>query len=159
MSTEGNKALLEGIPLLKDAFVVLIKTEWNAIYTDELANGCVQILEAANIRYKVLSVPGAVELPFIVRAWQESNKPKADAFIVFGVVIKGATPHFDYVCKIVSEGITALNLRLPVPTVFGVLTVNTAQEALDRCGGSEGHKGKEAAITAMKMIHLNRQIG
>lgn len=159
MSSQGNKTLREGIPFLKDAFVVIVKTEWNAQYTDELTNGCVRILDSAQVKYKIFTVPGAVELPFVVKAWQESNNQKADAFIIFGVVIKGATPHFDYVCKIVSESVVALNIQLPVPTIFGVLTVNTPQEALDRCGGSEGHKGEEAAITGIKMIDLNRRIG
>lgn len=159
MSSKGNKALLEGIPQLKDAFVVIVKTEWNAQFTDELTAGCLRILESANVRSKVLTVPGAIELPFVIKAWQESTNPKADAFIVFGVVIKGGTPHFDYVCKLVTEGVLHLNMNLPVPTIFGLLTVNNEQQALDRCGGSEGHKGEEAAITAIKMIALNRQIG
>jgi 6,7-dimethyl-8-ribityllumazine synthase len=67
-------------------------------------------------------------------------------------VIKGDTPHFDYVCKAVTDGVVQLNLMLPVPTIFGVLTVDNQQQADDRVGGKHGHKGEEAAVTALKMI-------
>jgi 6,7-dimethyl-8-ribityllumazine synthase len=69
-------------------------------------------------------------------------------------VIKGDTPHFDYVCKAITDGVVQLNLGLPVPTIFGVLTVNTEEQAMERIGGKHGHKGEEAAITALKMIAL-----
>lgn len=159
MSTDGNKALIQGIPHVKDAFVVIVKTEWNATYTDEMSKGAIEILEQNGLRYKVITVPGAVELSFVVKAYQESNNPKADAFILFGVVLRGETPHFDYVCKIVTEGVTFLNLHMPVPTIFGILTVDNEQQILDRLGGKDGHKGKEAGITAIKMININRSIG
>ena len=86
----------------------------------------------------------------------ELEKNKADAFIALGCVIKGDTPHFDYVCKAVTDGVTQLNLSLPVPTIFGVLTVNTEEQANERIGGKHGHKGEEAAVTALKMIALNQ---
>jgi len=76
------------------------------------------------------------------------------AYIALGCVIRGETPHFDYVCRMVADGILHLNLHLPVPTIFGVLTVNTVEQALDRLGGKHGHKGEEAAITAYKMIEV-----
>ena len=71
-----------------------------------------------------------------------------------GCVIKGDTPHFDYVCQLVTDGIGQLNLSLPVPTIFGVLTVNIEEQAMERIGGKHGHKGEEAALTALKMISL-----
>ena len=73
-------------------------------------------------------------------------------------MIRGDTPHFDYVCKSVTDGILALNLTLDVPVIFGVLTVNDEQQALERVGGKHGHKGEEAAITALKMIALNKKL-
>ena len=73
-------------------------------------------------------------------------------------MIRGETPHFDYVCKAVTEGILQLNLQLPVPVIFGILTVDNEQQALDRLGGAHGHKGEEAAITALKMIALQRKL-
>lgn len=82
------------------------------------------------------------------------QKDKPDAFIALGCVIKGDTPHFDYVCRLVTDGVGQLNLSLPVPTIFGVLTVNTEEQAMERIGGKHGHKGEEAALTALKMISL-----
>jgi len=106
----------------------------------------------------VLTVPGAIEIPFAIRAYAESDKNSADAFIALGTVIRGDTPHFDYVCKFVTDGVLSLNMVLDVPVIFGVLTVNDEQQALERVGGAHGHKGEEAAITAIKMIALNRSL-
>ena len=158
MASTGNKSLHEGIPQLKDAFVIIVKTEWNKHIVDELEKGAINIFKQQNIAYKTLVVPGAVEISFAIRSYAENCKQKADAFIALGCVIKGDTPHFDYVCKAVTDGIVSLNMILNVPTIFGVLTVNDEQQALERVGGIHGHKGEEAAITALKMIHLNRQL-
>ncbi|MBA3675703.1 MAG: 6,7-dimethyl-8-ribityllumazine synthase, partial [Chitinophagaceae bacterium] len=78
------------------------------------------------------------------------------AFIALGCVLRGDTPHFDYVCKAVTDGVIQLNLSLPVPTIFGVLTVDNDKQALDRVGGVHGNKGEEAAISALKMIVLQQ---
>lgn len=158
MSTNGNIELHKGIPHPKDAFVVIVKTEWNAHITDELEAGCIRILTDAGVRYKSICVPGAVEIPFAVRTYIKSSNATAAAFIALGAVIKGDTPHFEYVCKSVTDAITFLNTTAEVPIIFGVLTVNTEQQAIDRIGGSAGHKGEEAAITALKMIALTRKI-
>jgi 6,7-dimethyl-8-ribityllumazine synthase len=148
---------LEGIRQIKDALIVLVKTEWNSSIVDELENGCIRILEQTDNPYEVLTVPGVVEIPFIInQTWAHSKEP--DAFIALGCVIRGDTPHFDYVCKAVTDGITQLNLMLGVPVIFGVLTVDNEEQAKERIGGKHGHKGEEAAITALKMIVLNNQI-
>ena len=106
-----------------------------------------------------VTVPGAVEIPFAIQSyWQQvKKKKKPNAFIALACVIRGDTPHFDYVCRAVTDGVLQLNLSLPVPTIFGVLTVDNEQQALDRIGGTQGHKGKEAAISAIKMISLHRK--
>ncbi len=158
MASKGNTSLSKGIPTLKNAFVVIVKTEWNKHIVDKLEQGVVKILNQPKIAYKTLIVPGAFEIAFAIKSYAESNRQKADAFIALGTVIKGDTPHFDYVCKAVTDGIVSLNMLLNVPTIFGVLTVNNEQQALDRIGGSEGNKGEEAAITAIKMIKLNNQL-
>ena len=103
-----------------------------------------------------VTVPGAVEIPFAIKSFWESKqkKKKPDAFIALGCVVRGDTPHFDYVCKAVTDGVLQLNLGLPVPTIFGVLTVDNEEQARERIGGKHGHKGEEAAITALKMISL-----
>ena len=158
MATKGNNALNKGIPKLKDAFVLIVKTEWNKNIVDKLEAGAVKIFKQQNINYKTIVVPGAFEISFAIKSYAESNQPKADAFIAFGTVIKGDTPHFDYVCKAVTDGVLSLNILLDVPTIFGVLTVNDEQQALDRAGGAHGNKGEEAAITAIKMIALKRKL-
>jgi len=143
--------------LPKDAFIVLVRTEWNAMIVDELEKGCVNKLKEFGVKkIIVIKVPGAVEIPFATKNyWEKSKKKKKpDAFIALGCVIRGGTPHFTYVCNAVTDGIVQLNLLLPVPTIFGVLTVDNEVQATDRIGGRHGHKGEEAAITAIKMISL-----
>jgi 6,7-dimethyl-8-ribityllumazine synthase len=158
MASKGNKSLHKGIPQLKDAFVIIVKTEWNKHIVDKLEKGAASIFSEQNIQYKTLAVPGAVEIPFAVKAYAEGNAKKADAFIALGTVIRGDTPHFEYVCNSVTDGILSLNMMLDVPVIFGVLTVNDEQQALERVGGVHGHKGEEAAVTAIKMIALNRKL-
>jgi len=158
MADINNSKLLQtstGI-LKKDACVVLVKTEWNAAITDELENGCRQELEKQGVKKIItLTVPGAFEIPFAIKQhWERAGKKKrADAYIAIGCVIKGDTPHFDYVCRAVTDGVLQLNLILPVPSIFAVLTVNNEEQAKERIGGRHGHKGVEAAISALKMIN------
>ena len=141
---------------VQDAGVIIVRTEWNAAIVDALESGCCKALDAAGIReWKVITVPGAFEIPFGIKAYWDLHKYKDDrplAFIALGCVLRGDTPHFEYVCRAVTDGILQLNMTMPVPTVFGVLTVDNQQQADERIGGKHGHKGEEAAITAMKMI-------
>lgn len=149
-----------GIPP-KDACIVLVKTEWNALITEELEKGCRATLEENRVKKIItLTVPGAFEIPFGIKSfWEHSNKKKKpDAFIALGCVIRGGTPHFDYVCKAVTDGVLQLNLQLPVPVIFGVLTVDNEEQAKERAGGTHGHKGKEAALSALKMIALQQEL-
>lgn len=161
MAEVTNSTLLNidtGI-LNKDACIIMVKTEWNSEVIDELERGSIRILEQQGFKnHKTLVVPGAVEIPFAIRRYWETQKStsnQAAAFIALGCVVRGDTPHFDYVCKAITDGVVQLNLTLPVPTIFGVLTVNTQLQALERIGGAHGHKGEEAAITALKMIALS----
>ena len=163
MAADINKSNLNNLAgiLPKDAFIVLVKTEWNAAIVDELERGCVGKLKETGIKkVTTVTVPGAVEIPFAIRAyWEHSKnrkKKKPDAFIALGCVIRGGTPHFGYVCQAVTEGVVQLNLLLPVPTIFGVLTVDNEEQAKERIGGAHGHKGEEAAMTTIKMVSLNQ---
>jgi len=158
MASKGNTIVSKGIPSLKDAFVVIVKTEWNAHIINKLESGVKKVLKANNIASKTLTVPGAVEIPFAVKQHYAYCKTVPDAYITIGTVIRGDTPHFDYVCKAVTDGVLQLNLSLDVPVIFGVLTLENEQQALDRIGGIHGHKGEEAAVTAIKMIALNRKL-
>jgi 6,7-dimethyl-8-ribityllumazine synthase len=157
MAQAGNKLInnLSGIQQ-KDACVVIVRTEWNAPIVDKLESGCRKILESNGITsIRIINVPGAVEIPFIIQKYWNVYKYKDDrpqCFIALGCVLRGGTPHFDYVCQSVTSGITQLNLELPVPVIFGILTVDNQQQADERTGGEHGHKGEEAAFTAIKMM-------
>jgi 6,7-dimethyl-8-ribityllumazine synthase len=163
MASSGKSEIYNtGTFIKKGACVVIVRTEWNSEIVDKLEEGCKQKLGESGVEnIIVLNIPGAVEIPFSIKHCWENLKHKEiipDAFIALGTVIQGDTPHFDYVCKMVADGILQLNLTLPVPTIFGVLTVNTKQQALDRIGGKDGHKGEEAADAAIKMIQLSDTI-
>jgi 6,7-dimethyl-8-ribityllumazine synthase len=159
MADSSNSKLFDnntGI-LPKDACVVIVRTEWNAAIVDKLEEGCRKVLDREGIKTKLVTVPGAVEIPFGIKSYWEAARYwdyRPHAFIALGCVLRGDTPHFDYVCKAVTDGILQLNLSLPVPSIFGVLTVDNQQQADERIGGKHGHKGEEAAITALKMIAL-----
>ena len=162
MSTSSaNLYNISGILLPKDACIVIVKTEWNADTIEKLENGCKKVLEENGISFKTLTVPGAFEIAFCIKNYWDKFKyreGKPHAFIALGCVVRGDTPHFDYVCKAVTDGVVQLNLSLDVPVIFGVLTVDNEQQAIERIGGKHGHKGEEAAITAIKMIALNRKL-
>lgn len=148
---------VEGIPSIGNALVVLVKTEWNAAVVDELEQGARKVLKQFGIEALTLVVPGAVEIPFAIRQSYHYD-PSASAYIALGCVVRGGTPHFEYVCQSVTQGVTHLNLELPVPVIFGVLTVDNDEQARERIGGIHGHKGEEAALTALKMMLLNHQM-
>jgi 6,7-dimethyl-8-ribityllumazine synthase len=158
MASKGNTSLNKGIPSIKDAFVVIVKTEWNAAIINKLESGVKKILKENNIDSKTITVPGAFEISFAIKQHYAYSKIIPDAYISLGTIIRGDTPHFDYVCKAVTDGVLQLNLSLDVPVIFGVLTLENEQQALDRIGGIHGHKGEEAAVTAIKMIALNRKL-
>jgi len=144
--------------LPKDACIVIVQTQWNPEIVGKLLGGCKEVLEQYEMNnYKIISVPGAFEIPFTIKNFWETYRNKFEkpqAFIALGCVLRGGTPHFDYVCKAITDGVLQLNLTLPVPTIFGVLTVDNQQQANERAGGVHGNKGEEAALTALKMITL-----
>ena len=148
-----------GIRIPKDACVVIVRTEWNAATVDKLEEGCKKILLDNKVQNSSITVPGAFEIPYAIKSYWDAHKYKDDKpciFITLGCVLRGDTPHFDYVCKAVTDGILQLNLLLPIPTIFGILTVDNQQQIDERTGGKLGHKGMEAAVTALKMIALNK---
>ena len=154
--TDSNLFNINTGILQKDACIIIVRTEWNSPIVDKLEEGCLRILTQYEMtNYKVITVPGAFEIPFAIKSfWDNSSLEKPHAFIALACVLRGDTPHFDYVCKAITDGVVQLNLLLPVPTIFGVLTVDDMQQADERTGGEHGHKGEEAAITALKMIAL-----
>lgn len=155
--SQNSSTLLDtsGLDNISGARIAVIYTEWNDAIVAEQMAGAKRIFEANGIsKVDYIPVPGSVELTF---ACKEAGR-FADAIIAFGAVIRGGTPHFDYVCKSVTEGITQLNIMLDAPVIFGVLTLDTEAQAWERLGGAHGHKGEEAAIAALKMIQMKRSL-
>lgn len=133
----------------------IVVAEWNENITGALLDGAVEALEkhgaqAENIH--VAHVPGSFELVYGAAKMLQSDK--YDAIIAIGCVVRGDTPHFDYICEGTTRGLSELNTRAKVPVIYGLLTCETMQQALDRCGGALGNKGCECAITAIKMARF-----
>lgn len=163
LSSDSNSLLdISAIQHLPNGRVAIVYTEWNDKIVAEQIAGAERIAaQTGNTICHKIQVPGSFELPFAVKALYEATAHKADApqaIIVFGAVIRGGTPHFDYVCKAVTEGVLQLNLSLPIPTIFGVLTLDNEQQAWERLGGVHGHKGEEAMIAALKMIAMKQSL-
>ena len=134
--------------------VTILVTSWHSEITDALLAGAERALKnSGNDIYTVVRVPGAFELPLAAKWAAEDN---VDAIIALGVVIQGDTPHFDYVCDAATQGLTQVQLEYGIPVGFGLLTVDTAQQALDRAGllNSKEDKGAEAVEAAIHMARL-----
>lgn len=147
------------LPSCPDMRVAIVQAQWNGDITSALTAGALEVfkregLDSRNV--EVFHVPGAVELTFAASQIIESGL--FDAVIVFGCVIRGGTPHFDYVCQSVTQGITHLNAECDIPVIFGVLTVDNHQDALDRAGGPLGNKGSEAAEAAIIMHNFSTEL-
>lgn len=132
--------------------VGIVVAEWNSEITNALYEGAKNTLEKYKAKVRTITVPGAVELTFGAAKFIDTNN--YDAIITLGCVVRGETSHFDYVCQSVTHGITELNLENEIPVIFGILTVENQQQALDRAGGKYGNKGVECAITAIKMANI-----
>ena len=133
----------------------IVVADWNSEITYAMAQGAVDTFVKNGIpeeNIDILHVPGAVELTF--GAARIIKEERINAVIVIGCVIQGDTPHFDYVCQSVTQGVAMLNAQGKVPVIFSVLTTLNKQQALDRCGGKLGNKGIEGAYTAIRMANL-----
>lgn len=133
----------------------LVVGRFNEFITSKLLGGALDALKRHGVEdsnVEVAWVPGAFEIPLVAQKLATSKK--YDAVITLGAVIKGSTPHFDYVCAEVSKGVAKVNLDTGVPTIFGVLTTDTIEQAIERAGTKAGNKGWEAAATAIEMANL-----
>jgi 6,7-dimethyl-8-ribityllumazine synthase len=149
----------EALPEVKEMRVAIVRAQWNGHITSALVEGALDVFKHAGLKkddVDVFDVPGTVELTFAASQLIEASL--YDAVIVFGCVIRGGTPHFDYVCQSVTQGITYLNSDCDIPVIFGVLTVDNEQDALDRVGGKHGHKGQEAAEAAIRMCEFVKKV-
>ena len=133
----------------------IVVADWNSEITYKMAQGAIDTFVKHGVQEEnidVIHVPGTVELTY--GAARIMREERIDAVVVIGCVIQGETPHFDYVCQSVTQGVAALNAQGKVPVIFSVLTVLNQQQALDRCGGRLGNKGIEGAYTAIRMANL-----
>ena len=134
-------------------------SRFNSFIVERLLSGAVETLQKHGVEDReisIIKVPGAFELPLAVKAMAESEN--YDAIIALGAVIRGGTAHFEYVAGECVKGISHVGLTLGLPVSFGVLTVDTIEQAIERAGSKAGNKGEEAALTAMEMLSLMRQI-
>jgi len=133
----------------------IVVADWNSEITFAMAQGAVDTFIKHGVmeeNINIMHVPGTVELTY--GAARIMKEERVDAVVVIGCVIQGETPHFDYVCQSVTQGVAALNAQGKVPVIFSVLTVLNQQQALDRCGGKLGNKGTEGAYTAIRMANI-----
>jgi 6,7-dimethyl-8-ribityllumazine synthase len=149
----------ESVPDASEMRFGIVISDWNREVTWLLLDGAIRTLTKHGAKDKniiIRHVPGSFELTLGAQFLAEYDD--LDAVICLGCVIQGDTPHFTYICQGVTQGITQLNLDYNIPFIFGVLTTNTQQQAVDRAGGKLGNKGDEAAITAIKMAALQNEI-
>ncbi len=138
----------------------IVVSEWNEQVTGSLLQGAVDTLVKNGARREditVLTVPGSFELIYGSKLMTRRDD-SLDAVIALGCVIRGDTPHFDYICQGTTQGLAELNREGMMPVIYGLLTCDTLQQALDRCGGAVGNKGDECAVTAIKMVAYRKRL-
>ena len=146
---------IESLPDVSQKRFGIAVAEWNTEVTEALASGAIQTLLQHGVQPQHIvriNVPGSYELSFAAQAL--AKRADIDAVIAIGCVIQGETKHNDYINHAVAQGLTNISLKYNKPVVFGILTPNTQQQAIDRAGGIHGNKGDEAAITAIKMLGI-----
>lgn len=159
-----QKAPLHAVhPSGVDKRIAIVASRWHEELTNSLVDAAVATLESCGTKdrdIEIIRVPGAFEIPLVVSSL--ANTHRFDAIIALGVVIRGETPHFEYVAGPVAYSLQSIAIETGIPCVFGILTTNTEEQALDRSGGSVGNKGVETAYVALEMtsilhdIHLGR---
>ncbi len=150
---------IEGNLIVKNKKFGIVASRFNDFMTKELVNGCCDTLRrhgAADADITVAWVPGAFEIPLAAQKMAASGK--FDAVVCLGTVIRGATPHFDYVASEAAKGVAKVGLDTGVPVIFGVITADTIEQAVERSGSKDGNKGKDAAISAIEMANMLEQI-
>ena len=149
----------DSVPNAENMRFGILVSEWNYNITGALLAGAVKTLQTHGAKEEsilVEHVPGSFELTF--GASQMIKSGKVDAVIAIGCVVRGDTPHFDYVCAGTTQGIAHLNATTDIPVIYGLITTNNMQQAEDRAGGCLGNKGDECAVAAIKMVHLKQEL-
>lgn len=151
--------IIEGNFDAKGKTFAIVVSRWNQFIVNKLLEGALDSLKRHNSEDKNITIaycPGSFEIPLIVQKLAETKK--YDAVIALGAVIRGSTPHFEYIASEVSKGIANVNLKTGVPCIFGVLTTDTIEQAIERAGSKSGNKGFEAATSAIEMVSLLTQL-
>ena len=155
-----NPKTHQGILKAEDFRFAIIESRWNDFLTSRLTDGALNALERLGARednIEVFKVPGSIELPLTAKKVAKTGK--FDAIICIGVVIRGETPHFDYVAGEAAKGISHVSLESGIPVLFGVITTNNVEQAINRAGVKSGNKGFEAAMSAVELVNLYNEIG
>src|SRR5579859_6767026 len=156
----GTHRTIEGGRSAKGLRIAIVAARFNHFVVDKLVAGAVETLTAAGISSQdldIIRVPGAFEIPLAAKKLAASHD--YEAVIALGAVIRGGTPHFDYVCNECARGVNQVALETGVPVLFGVLTCDDMEQATDRAGGKHGNKGADAALAAIEMADLVRKLG
>lgn len=157
--TTGTHRTVEGFLQGQGKRFALVVGRFNDFITGRLVDGAMDALHRHGVSSEDVTmawVPGAFEIPMVANKLAQSGK--FDAVICLGAVIRGGTPHFDYVCAEVSKGIAAVSMNTGVPTIFGVITTDTIEQAIERAGTKAGNKGWDAAVSAIEMADLNGKL-
>jgi 6,7-dimethyl-8-ribityllumazine synthase len=152
--------VVEGELVVRDARIALLVSRFNGFVVDSLLAGALDVLRrhgADERDLQIVKVPGAYEMPLAAQRLAETKH--FDAIIALGAVIRGGTPHFEYVAGECTRGLATVSLKYDLPVAFGVLTVDTIEQAIERAGTKAGNKGAEAALSAIEMISLLRGLG
>ena len=152
---QNNTFIKQDFSHLTSKKIAIVSARFNQDVTDGLLNGCLKALQQNGFtekNYQVFKVPGSVEIPLIAKLVAKSKK--FDAIITLGVVIRGDTAHFDYVCKYVTEGILKINLKYNLPIAFGIITTENQQQAIERSSDDQKNKGRESALAVLEMLDL-----
>ena len=150
---------IEGKLVIEGKRFGIVNSRFNEFITGKLLDGAVDTLLRHGVKEKEIEiawVPGSFEIPYAARKMAQSEK--YDAVICLGAVIRGDTPHFDYICSQVTKGIAETALATGVPTIYGVITADTVEQAIDRAGTKAGNRGKDAALSAIEMVNLFSQM-
>ncbi len=156
----GDLKIIESSTETSDCQIAIIASNYNKHIVEGLINGCVDTLYANGVEpdwITLVKVPGAMEIPVTAKVIAE--KAKADVIITLGVIIRGETSHFEVIAHECTNGIARVALDFNIPVIFGVLTVENAEQAMDRSNEDERNKGSEAALTALEMLNVMKRVG
>lgn len=151
--------VIEGQLSAKDLNLAVIVSRFNSMISDKLLSGCIDVITRSggdSDKVTIVKVPGAFEIPLTAKKLAETKK--YDAVICLGAVIRGGTPHFDYVASEMSKGIANVMLSSGIPISFGVVTTDNLEQAIERSGTKMGNKGEDATLAAIEMVHVLRRI-